>query len=292
MGRKTITLIAAGVTAAIGASLVFLYVQGVDSRAQADAEPVEVLTANAAIEAGETVSDAQAAGKLELTETPGSAVLPGALTTTDTISDMVALAPIYAGEQVLAAKFGLVGSQSRISIPSNTMAISLELTDPQRVAGFVSPGSSVAVFASLGTACAAGTTALEPTEPQIRLLLAEVPVIGVGQTGIRRHHHHRRERRADRPSRSRRRSSRWLSTRQMPSGPCWLRRRAASRWVSSPTSPPSSRLRARPSAASSARSETTVTTIVESDPRDRRAARQVHRIQLRSWARSSRSRRT
>ena len=95
---------------------------------------------------------------------------------------MSALVPLYVGEQVVAEKFGTTGAESRITIPPKTMAISLQLTDPQRVAGFVSPGSTVAVFASLGTSCASGGT--EGVEPQIRLLLPEVSVIGVGQTGV------------------------------------------------------------------------------------------------------------
>ena len=68
MKRLIGVLIAAVVVAALGAALVFLYVQGVDDRAQADAQPVQVLTAVAQIEAGESVKDAQAAGKFELTE--------------------------------------------------------------------------------------------------------------------------------------------------------------------------------------------------------------------------------
>jgi pilus assembly protein CpaB len=60
------------------------------------------------------------------------------------------------------------------------MAVSVQLTDPARVAGFVVPGSKVAVFASgTGTASDAATTG-EFT----RLLLDSVEVIGVGQTTV------------------------------------------------------------------------------------------------------------
>ncbi len=183
MGRKTITLIAAVVVAALGASLVFLYVQGVDDRAQADAQPVQVLTAVAQIEAGESVKDAQAAGKFELTEIPGAAVLPGALTDTESIKDSVATAPVYEGEQIIASRFGAVGTSSRITIADDQLAISVQLGDPQRVAGFVSPGSNVAVFATVGGSCGAVEGAAADGGMATRLLLPEVPVIGVGQTG-------------------------------------------------------------------------------------------------------------
>ncbi len=179
MGRKSIMLTAAVIVAALGATLVFLYVQSVDQRAQADASPVKVLTAVEQIEAGESVKDAQAAGKLALTEIPGTAVLDGAQINTDAIADMVALAPVYPGEQIISTRFGQVGSDSRISIPDKQMAISVQLGDPQRVAGFVSPGSNVAIFATTGDLC--NSTGSKDTST--RLLLADVPVIGVGQTG-------------------------------------------------------------------------------------------------------------
>jgi len=181
MGRKTITLIAAIVVAAVGAGLVFLYVQGVDQRAQADSAPVQVLTAVKQVEAGETVKDAQAAGKLELAEIPGAAVLSGALTETDSISNMTALAPIYPGEQIISSRFGDSGSQSRITIPDKSLAISVELGDPQRVAGFVQPGSEVAIFSTVGDKCNSGAAAGDNL--LTRLLLPEATVIAVGQTG-------------------------------------------------------------------------------------------------------------
>ena len=180
MGRRTIVMIVAFVIAAFGATLIFLYVQGVDRRALADAEPVEVLVATAPIDAGEEVSAAAAAGKLELTEVAGSSVLDGALASTDTIDGQVALAPLYAGEQVIAEKFGDIAAQSRITIPDKMLAVSVELTNPQRVAGFVSPGSKVAIF----TTPVAGVVPEEGVEPQVRLLLTDVQVVGVGQTGM------------------------------------------------------------------------------------------------------------
>lgn len=181
MGRRTVILIAAFVIAALGAGLIFLYVDGLQNQAEAEAAPVEVLTATATVDAGESVSEAAEAGKFALTEVPGSSVLDGALTSTETLSDQVALAPLYPGEQVVSAKFGEVGSESRITIPDKAMAVSVELTDPQRVAGFVSPGSEVAIFSTVAPNCG------EPADGEqfyTRLLLPKVPVVGVGQTGI------------------------------------------------------------------------------------------------------------
>lgn len=185
MGRRFIILIVAVLIAGVGASLVFLYVQGIEQKAQAEAEPVRVLTATATVEAGEKVSDAQAAAKFALTEVPGNAVLSGALTDTDRITDKVALTAIYPGEQLIESKFGEVGSQARITIPDKMLAVSLELGDPQRVAGFVSPGSQVAVFSTSGPPdCTEQRGDVVATDAFTRLLLPEAQVIGVGQTGM------------------------------------------------------------------------------------------------------------
>ena len=57
-------MVAAVLVAALGAVLVLLYVQGADSRAEERFDSVDVLKATALIAPGETIEDAQAAGKL------------------------------------------------------------------------------------------------------------------------------------------------------------------------------------------------------------------------------------
>jgi pilus assembly protein CpaB len=183
MGRKAVLLVVAIVIAAVGATLVLLYVQGIDSRAIADQKPVKVLTVTSAIGLGESVASAQQSGKLELTEMPQASVLDGALTSTKSISSDVALSAVYPGEQVLAAKFGNASDAqtSKLTIPKDKLAISVQLDDPGRVAGFVTPGSYVAIFASLD-ATAAGASAGGPAVT--RVLLPSVAVLGVGQTTV------------------------------------------------------------------------------------------------------------
>lgn len=183
MGRKTILLIVAVVIAALGATLVFLYVQGVNQRATADQKPVQVLVATAQINQGESVKDAQAAGKFALKAMPGSSVLAGALTTTDPISTLVALAPIYPGEQIISAKFGDVGQASPLAIPTKAMAISVQLDDPSRVAGFVQPGSKVAIFATCTTTGSSSSSSSSAGSGQFtKLMLPSVEVLGTGAT--------------------------------------------------------------------------------------------------------------
>lgn len=181
MKRKGILLVVSILIAAVGASLVLLYVNGLAGAAKANESLVQVLTVTEVIEPGETATLAQSEGKLALTEIPQSSVVQGALTSVETISDKVALATIYPGEQILAAKFGTTAaSEQTLSIPKGQLAVSLELTDPARVAGFVTPGSHVAIFVS--SVVPATDNAAETTFT--RILVPDVEVIGVGQTTV------------------------------------------------------------------------------------------------------------
>jgi pilus assembly protein CpaB len=178
MGRRTVLLIVAALIAALGTSMVFFYVRGADSRAEATQQPVQVLKATARIEPGETMADAQSAGKVQMGTVPRKQVLTGAVNTAAGMEDQVALSTIYPNEQIVTAKFGAAGDQQTLTIPDGNIAISVNLSDTGRVAGFVSPGANVAVFAS-GTVDNA-TSGGDFT----RLLLPRVPVIAVGATTV------------------------------------------------------------------------------------------------------------
>jgi pilus assembly protein CpaB len=175
MDRRRILLVVAVLVAALGSALVFVYTKGADTRAQEKFDTVQVLEANAIIAPGEKFEDAQAAGKLALKAVSKDALLDGYQTTTDSLTGSVSLGTIYPGEQIISAKWGVSAAvQSSLQIPDGMMASSVNLTDPGRVAGFVNPGSQVAVFLS-GTDAASGT-------PFTRMLLDRVTVLGVGST--------------------------------------------------------------------------------------------------------------
>jgi pilus assembly protein CpaB len=180
MGRRTVLLLAAVLVAALGTGAVFAYVRGVDRRAIADQEPVQVLVATDVVRAGTTIADAQRSGAFKIREVPRSAVVDGALSELTTVADRVAGSDIYPGEQVLAGKLVSPGAVASLPIPAGRLAVSVQLGDPQRVAGFVAPGSEVAVFATATQAGTGGGNGAEITN----LLLARVPVIAVGPTTI------------------------------------------------------------------------------------------------------------
>lgn len=177
MGRRTVLLIVAVLIAALGTSMVFLYVKGADNRAQAAQAPVQVLKAVAVINPGETIDAAQSAGKVELGTVPNEQVLSGAMNETSTLANKVAITTIYPGEQIISSKFGNSGEQAVLTIPDGEVAISVNLSDTGRVAGFVQPGAEVAIFLNSPDAGKNGKEA-------VRLLLPRVEVIAVGATTV------------------------------------------------------------------------------------------------------------
>ena len=176
MDRRKILLVVAAVIAALGTLLVFLYVQGADARAREGVESREVLRAVQPIELGESFDAAAQAGKFQMQDVPEEQIIEGAQTNLTDLSGLVATADIVAGEQIIASRWA--GSADPVStviaIPEGMMAISVNLTDPARVAGFARPGSDVAIIH-------VGTNE-QTQQPFSRTLLERVPVLGVGQT--------------------------------------------------------------------------------------------------------------
>jgi pilus assembly protein CpaB len=171
MNRRRILLVAAAVVAALGVALVFLYVRGAEDRAEEKFETVDVLVATQQLEPGEAANDAYSTGKIALKAVPQAQVLPGATADGAAFNDLTVLTAIYPGEQLIPDKFGGaadVEAEASLPIPKGNMAISVNLTDTARVAGFVNPGSEVAIFLTSGDFT--------------RLLLDRVSVIGVGST--------------------------------------------------------------------------------------------------------------
>lgn len=185
MARRSMLLIVAVLIAAVGTAMIVLYVKGIDDRAAEGQELVEVLTATSVIEAGETVGAAQEAGKFEARRVRRDDMVEGALDSTTSITDLVALGTVYPGEQIISNRFGTMSEVENLVIPDDKMAISIELTDFERVAGFVNPGSEVAVF---GTAASPVRRLPDGTERTLssvtRIIMARVPVIGVGTTSV------------------------------------------------------------------------------------------------------------
>lgn len=176
MDRRKVLLLVAAVIAALGTLLVFLYARGADTRAEERFETRDVLRAVATIEPGESIEAAQQAGKLALQPVPNAMIVGPGLTSTSGLAGQLALTRIYPGEQIIEEKFGTSseGASAQLPIPDDQIAISVNLSDPARVAGFVNPNSEVTIF----------VTGTNPVDSQTfsRMLLDRIAVLGVGST--------------------------------------------------------------------------------------------------------------
>lgn len=178
MGRRTVLLIAAIVVAALGTALVWLYADRADDAAVADQSPVEVLVATVDIASGTSGAAIAEAAAVELRTLPAASVPAGALSDLAPVTDLVTLGPVFTGQVLLQQAFGTQQQAAGgLALPEGTMAISIQLGDPERVAGFVKPGSRVALFTT-----ASGVGGVD--EQQTTVLLPEALVVAVGPTVV------------------------------------------------------------------------------------------------------------
>lgn len=190
MTRRLGLLAAALVVALLGTTAVFSYVSKVEANAANGAEMVDVLVAAAQIPAGTTAPAALAGELVQLTAMPRKSVPEGALATLEDIAPtQTTVNDVFAGEVLLRAKFADQTAQTgALVIPKGKLGISVQLGDPQRVAGFVVPGSEVAVFVTVeqappGEAAPEGGAQQEGSYTS--LLLARTSVIAVGPATLK-----------------------------------------------------------------------------------------------------------
>ena len=118
MGRRTLLLVAALVVAALGTTMVFLYVNGVDERARGRLRPRRGPGRHAPIAAGRRRrtprTPARSSSAVHREQRRGAA---GALSDISAIADQVALAPIAAGSADHRRQFGEPGESTVLPDP-------------------------------------------------------------------------------------------------------------------------------------------------------------------------------
>lgn len=185
MKRPVLAIVVAVVLALAAGVLVFAYVSGADSRALEQQEVATVVVARDAVPAGMSLAEAQSEGLL-ITETVPMRMRPGsAIAAVDTTNgDLVAMAPLPAGQIILATAVGAEVPQAEaIEVPDGQMAVSVLLDDPSKVGAFLRPGSRVAIFDTYAVETdqeAADGTVATTNVFRTRPLLDDVLVLAVG----------------------------------------------------------------------------------------------------------------
>lgn len=182
MKRRFGLLLAALLVAVFGTSAIYAYVNRVEAKTIDAGSPVDVLVAAARIPAGTTGSVVAQNKLATLQAVPQKNVPPGALTDLAGVDDKQLSSDVYPGEVLLAARF-TDRSEARtgaLAIPDNKIAISAQFDDPERVAGFVVPGSEVAIFNTAG-----GGSGTNDPPARTGVILPRVQVIAVGPSTLR-----------------------------------------------------------------------------------------------------------
>jgi pilus assembly protein CpaB len=190
MDRRRLLLILAVFVAVIGTALVFVYVRGADNRAKQNVANIKVLQATQNVAAGETFDSALSSGKISLQDVPRNVAEAntGYQTSVNALKGKFASVPIFAGQVIVSSQFSStsqINAASPLAIPKGMIAISVNLTDPDRVAGNILDGSRVAIFVTdaggpeKAFIPSSGTSGNTPAF-ETALLLPNVQVLNVG----------------------------------------------------------------------------------------------------------------
>nr|WP_300151850.1 RcpC/CpaB family pilus assembly protein [Propionicimonas sp.] len=148
MQRRMIAAVAAVLLAGIGAVLLYTYVNTAETRAMSSLETTEVLVATQTIPVG--TPGASLGVYVELKKVPRVAVVPQALTNTDSVRDLATVTEIQIGEQLLPGRFAEPNTTSTgdVAVPSDLQQFTVQL-GPSRVIGTnIKAGDKVALFIS------------------------------------------------------------------------------------------------------------------------------------------------
>jgi len=149
MGRRTLLLIASILVAALGTALIWLYVQGADTRAVAGENQVPVYVAARSVAAGDAV-----APDVGVLKPFPQSVVSGLGRTVVTSASQIrgfAKSDIAPGLPLLTSQF--VDAQAApapaVALGRTEVAMQVTLPDPQRLAGLLQPGSRIRVYAQM-----------------------------------------------------------------------------------------------------------------------------------------------
>lgn len=161
MKRRTITLTLAVLLSLLGTVGVMAYVHGADARALAGQRAIMVLVAAQPIPAGTRAGLALRSGLLSTQRWPAGTVPANAVRViTPELSSLVIGAQVQQGELLLRPILvPASGATGGLRIPRGMTAVTIALCAPEAVAGYVIPGSLVALY---GTSVKSGSLSGQP----------------------------------------------------------------------------------------------------------------------------------
>ncbi|MGC9668322.1 RcpC/CpaB family pilus assembly protein [Planosporangium sp. 12N6] len=194
MKRSILAVLVAVVCAAVGCVAVLAYAASADKRALAGQKAVRVLVATKKIPAGTTGQAIRSGGYTELVVMPAATVPADALSDIDaTLLALAVTADQQPRQLLLRGAFDAPAVHSGgLPVPAGMLAVSVSVAVPAQVAGFVQPGSSVAVFDTFNVAEGKGDGRVPAGDglasnheyvQATRLVLPKVEILAIGARG-------------------------------------------------------------------------------------------------------------
>ncbi|HEX5741887.1 MAG TPA: Flp pilus assembly protein CpaB [Pilimelia sp.] len=193
MKRRMLAVLVALALAALGCVAVVAYVKGADRRAVQGRQAATVLVATKRIPAGTSGARVRSGGYTTPVVMPAGTLPPDAMGAVPAEFDTLVLtADVQPRQLLLRGQFGeSTRTTGGLALPEGKLAVSIEVKAAARVAGFVRPGSSIAVFDTFTTRLGRGRVPSGDTSVvsgaanvhATRVLLPRVDVLAVGQQG-------------------------------------------------------------------------------------------------------------
>jgi pilus assembly protein CpaB len=181
MRRRVLILLAALLLAGVSGVAILAYAHSADRRALNGIRGVWVLVAKQRIPAGTKGAEIRAKGLTERILVPAETVPQGTLTSWTDDLDRLTLAATAERKQLLMRPlFQAPGPTAsaparNFKVPEGQLAVTVQLSVPQQVAGNVIAGDKVAVFGTFPA------TAQKAEDQTTRLLLPRAVVISIGE---------------------------------------------------------------------------------------------------------------
>ncbi len=174
MARRTLLLIASILTAALGTALIWLYVQGADTRAQASADLVPALFLTGDLKAGQPVGAAVVVKRVPPDVAAGAhtdvALVQGLKLSADARAGQVLLKNMLSADATGGPRFPKGGAVALTFSQPNLVPADLRVDDTVDVLAFAADGKVETVVKdikvrTIGTNVASGSTAPAPAAP-------------------------------------------------------------------------------------------------------------------------------
>lgn len=161
MRRKIVMVVAALVCGALGTGLLVRFVQGAESRALEGKQLVEVFVVTEYIPAGTSGETMITDGLVEIAEVPAEVRPAASVVAATQIAEQVAETDLFPGEQLVLERFvdpdRFDARPSSVQAPDGFIEVTIAMAPERVMGGYISPGDTVAIFASFNPGAGEGS---------------------------------------------------------------------------------------------------------------------------------------